>query len=46
MLQDFERGSKSEYNIVIGYQTFAEELSIVNREFSDLSVMPNELPDY
>ena len=26
----FERGSTSEYNIVIGYQTFAGELSIVN----------------
>jgi len=26
----FERGSTSEYNIVIGYQTFAREISIVN----------------
>ena len=33
MLQEninFERGSTSEYNIVIRYQTFAGELSIVN----------------
>ena len=32
----FEAGSTSKYNIVIGYQTFAGELSIINQEFSDL----------
>ena len=32
----FETGSTSEYNVVIGYQTFAGELSIVNGEFSNL----------
>ena len=32
----FEGGSASKYNIVIGYQTFAGELSIINQEFSDL----------
>ena len=32
----FEGGSTSKYNIVIGYQTFAGELSKINQEFSDL----------
>jgi len=32
----FERGSTSEYKIVIGYQMFDRELCIVNREFPDL----------
>ena len=32
----FEGGSMSKYNIVIAYQTFAGELSIINQEFSDL----------
>ena len=33
----FERGSTSEYKYTVtGYQTFARELSTVNREFSDL----------
>ena len=39
----FERGSMSGYNIVIGYQTFAGELSIVNRIFSDLWCLMNSL---
>ena len=34
--ESFERGSTSEYNMVIGYQMFATELSKANREFSDL----------
>ena len=32
----FEGGSTSKYNKVIGYQTFAGELRIINQEFSDL----------
>ena len=32
----FEGGSTSKYKIVIAYQTFAGELSIINQEFSDL----------
>ena len=31
----FERGSTSEYKIVIGYRMFAGESCIVNREFYD-----------
>ena len=31
----FKRGSTSEYKTVIGYWTFARELCIVNREFSN-----------
>ena len=32
----FEKGSTSEWKVVIGYQTLAGELSLVNREFSHL----------
>ena len=39
----FEGGSTSKYNIVIGYQTFAGELSIINQEFSDLWCLMNSL---
>ena len=39
----FERGSKSEYKIVIGYRTFAGELCVINKEFSDLRCRMNTL---
>lgn len=41
-----ERGSTSEYRILIGYRTLAGEFCVVNREFSDLrSPIPNEHPE-
>ena len=41
-----ERGSTSEYKILIGYRTLAGEFCVVNREFSDLrSPIPNEHPE-
>ena len=39
----FERGSTSEYKIVIGYRTFAAESCIVNGEFSDRRSQMNTL---
>ena len=39
----FERGSTSEYKIVIGYRMFASELCIVNREFTDLRCLMHTL---
>ena len=39
----FERGSTSEYKIVIGYRTFAGESCIVNGEFSDRRSQMNTL---
>jgi len=39
----FERGSTFQYIIVIGYRTFAGELSVINGEFSDLRCRMNTL---
>ena len=39
----FERGSTSEYKIVIGYRTFAGESCIVNGELSDRRSQMNTL---
>ena len=39
----FERGSTSEYKIVIGYRTFAGVSCVVNGEFSDLRCRMNNL---
>ena len=41
-----ERGSTSEYRILIGYRTLVGEFCVVNREFFDLrSPIPNEHPE-
>ena len=42
----FERGSTSEYKIVIGYRTFAGESCIVNGEFSDRRSQMNTLSKF
>ena len=39
----FERGSTSEYKIVTGYQTFARELCVANRESSYLRCLMNTM---
>ena len=42
----FERGSTSEYKIVIGYRMFDGELCIVNGEFPDLRCLMNTLKSW